>query len=228
MKEQLNTLNSKYEKINAKRKSTLNKLYGVDNIAQLSEVQEKRRATFAAKRDTLIFYQEPRINKIQASDLQVYKLDVEYANQWLNEYHPFKAPRSTVLALGLCDESRMYCIMTFKKSRNKNYVAELSRLWMLPTYDVVNGYQVLSQYASELGLYNIVAYVNLSFENVDDYKSIGMKYLRTNQRTKWWLRNNEIVSDASRRQKGLSHNDMIFSGYKFAYDCGIEVYEFVE
>lgn len=217
-----------YDEINSKRKSTLNKLYNVDNVSQLSEVQEKRRATFAAKRDTLLFYQEPRINKIQASDLQVYKLDVEYANQWLNEYHPFKAPRGTVLALGLCDESQTYCIMTFKKSRNKNYVAELSRLWMLPTHDVVDGYQVLSQYASEFGLYNIVAYVNLSFENVDDYKSIGMKYVKTNQRTKWWLRNNEIVSDASRRQKGLSHNDMVFRGYGFAYDCGIEVYEFLE
>lgn len=216
-----------YTEINIKRKSTLNKLYNVDNVAQLSEVQEKRRATFAAKRDTLLFYQEPRVNKIQASDLQVYKLDVEYANQWLNEYHPFRASRGTVLALGLCDDSQTYCAMTFKKSKNKKYVAELSRLWMLPTYDVVDGYQVLSQYASEFGLYNIVAYVNLSFENVNDYKSIGMRYVRTNQRTKWWLRNNELVSDASRRQKGLTHNDMVFKGYGFAYDCGIEVYEFL-
>jgi hypothetical protein len=55
-----------------------------------------------------------------------------------------------------------------------------------------------------------------------------MKYLRTNQRTKWWYKNGEIVSDASCRQKGLSHNDMIFKGYKFAYDCGIDVYEFTE
>lgn len=211
---------------NSKRKQTVQKHYKVGNISQLPEIQEKRRATFASKRDTLIFYQEPRVNKIQAPDLQAYKLDIKYANQWLNTYHPFKAPKGTVLALGLCDESQTYCIMTFKKSKNKKYVAELSRLWMLPTYDVIDGYQVLSQHASEFGLYNIVAYVNLSFENVNDYKSIGMRYLRTNQRTKWWLRNNEIVSDASRRQKGLSHNDMVFKGYGFAYDCGIEVYEF--
>lgn len=213
---------------NKQRLQTVRKLYNVNNVSQLPEVQEKRRATFTAKRDTLLFYQEPRIHRIQASDLQVYKLDVKYANQWLNEYHPFKAPRGTVLALGLCDESQTYCIMTFKRSRNKKYVAEISRLWMLPTYNVIDGYQVLSQYASEFGIYSIVAYVNLSFENVNDYKSIGMKYLRTNQKTKWWYKNNEIVSDASRRQKRLSHNDMIFKGYKFAYDCGTEVYEFVE
>lgn len=212
----------------ARARQTLLDKYGVENPNQITSAKAKRKRTFQIKKNTLLFYQEPRVNRIQASDLQVYKLDVEYANQWLNEYHPFKAPRGTVLALGLCDESQTYCIMTFKKSRNKNYVAELSRLWMLPTYDVVDGYQVLSQYASEFGLYNIVAYVNLSFENVKDYKSIGMKYLRTNQRTKWWYKNNEIVSDASRRQKGLSHNDMVFKGYRFAYDCGIEVYEFVE
>lgn len=217
-----------YQTSNNKRKATLNQKFGVDNVSQLAEVQDKRRATFASKRDTLIFYQELRVNVINAEDLQVFRLDVEYANEWLNLYHPFKAPKGTVLALGLCDESQTYCIITFKKSRNKRYVAELSRLWMLPTYNVVDGYQVLSQQASEFGISSIVAYVNLSFENVDDYKSIGMKYLRTNQRTKWWLRNNEIVSDASRRQKGLSHHEMVFRGYGVAYDCGIEVLEFVE
>lgn len=213
---------------NDKRKETLRSKYGIDNISKIAEIQEKRRQTFAAKRDTLIFYQEPRIHNIQASELQVYKLDVEYANHWLNLYHPFRATKGTVLALGLCKDDVTYCIMTFKKSRNKDYVAELSRLWMLPTYNVIEGYELLSKYASEFGIYSIVAYVNLSFENVNDYKSIGMKYLRTNQRTKWWFKNNEIVSDASRRQKGLSHNDMVFRGYNFAYDCGIEVYEFVE
>ena len=214
------------EELAKKARKTLLERYGVENPNQIQSAKEKRKQTFQLQNDTLIFYQEPRVNKIQASDLQVYKLDVEYANQWLNEYHPFKSPRGTVLALGLCDESQTYCIMAFKKSRNKNYVAELSRLWMLPTYDVIDGYQVLSQYASELGLYNIVAYVNLSFENVDDYKSIGMKYVKTNQRTKWWLRNNEIIPDASRRQKGLSHNDMIFNGYGFAYDLGVAVYTY--
>ena len=220
------TLQSK--ELSAKVKQTLQDRYGVENPNQIQAAKDKRKQTFRLKDDTLLFYQEPRTNIINAKELQVYKLDVEYAKDWLNKYHPFKAPRGMVLAFGLCDASQTYCIMAFKKSRNKNYVAELCRLWMLPTYDVVDGYQVLSQQASEFGIYNIVAYVNLSFENVNDYKSIGMEYIRTNQRTKWWYRNGEIVSDASCRQKGLSHNDMIFKGYKFAYDCGIDVYEFTE
>lgn len=216
------------EELSAKVKRTLINRYGVENPNQIELAKEKRKLTFRLKDDTLLFYQEPRVNTINAKDLQVYKLDINYTKDWLNKYHPFKAPKGIVLAFGLCDDSQTYCVMAFKKSHNKNYVAELCRLWMLPTYNVVDGYQVLSKQASEFGIYNIVAYVNLSFENVNDYKSIGMKYLRTNQRTKWWYKNNEIVSDAACRQKGLSHNDMIFRGYRFAYDYGIEVYEFTE
>lgn len=218
----------KYLSSTLARKETVKERYGVDNVAELKEVQDKRRASFESKRDTLVFYQEPRVNEIQAEDLILYRLDVEYANKWLDKYHPFKSTRGTVLALGLCDNDQCYCIMTFRKCRSKEYVAELSRLWMLPTYEVIGGYQRLSQYASELGLYNIVAYVNLSFENVNDYQSIGMKHVRNIQRTKWWLRNDEMISDASRRQMKLSQNDMVFKGYKYAYDCGVAVYEYVE
>lgn len=216
------------EELSAKVKRTLINRYGVENPNQIESAKEKRKLTFQLKEDTLLFYQEPRIITINAKDLQVYRLDLDYTKDWLNKYHPFKAPKGIVLAFGLCDASQTYCIMVFKKSRNKNYVAELCRLWMLPTYDIVDGYQVLSKQASEFGIYNIVAYVNLSFENVNDYKSIGMKYTRKNPRTKWWFRNNEIISDASVRQKGLSHNEMVFKGYSFAYDYGTEVYEFVE
>ena len=216
------------EELSAKVKQTLINRYGVENPNQIESAKEKRKLTFQLKEDTLLFYQEHRTITINAKDLQVYRLDLDYTKDWLNKYHPFKAPKGMVLAFGLCDASQTYCIMVFKKSRNKNYVAELCRLWMLPTYDIVDGYQVLSKQASEFGIYNIVAYVNLSFENVNDYKSIGMKYIRKNPRTKWWFRNNEIISDASVRQKGLSHNEMVFKGYSFAYDYGTEVYEFVE
>lgn len=220
------TLQSK--ELSAKVKRTLINRYDVENPNQIESAKEKRKLTFQLKEDTLLFYQEPRTITINAKDLQVYRLDLDYTKDWLNKYHPFKAPKGIVLAFGLCDASQTYCIMVFKKSHNKNYVAELCRLWMLPTYNVVDGYQVLSKQASEFGIYNIVAYVNLSFENVNDYKSIGMKYIRKNPRTKWWFRNNEIISDASVRQKGLSHNEMVFKGYSFAYDYGTEVYEFVE
>lgn len=198
--------------------------YKVRNVAQLPDVQAKRRRTFELKRTTILFYQEPRINIIDGKDLILYRLNKDVADEWLNHYHPFKAPRGNVLCLGLVKNDTIYAMMTFKKSRDPQYVAELSRLWMLPTYQIIGGYDILSSEASALGLYNIVAYVNMSFENYKDYESIGMQHIRDIQRTKWWVRNDEKMSDASRRQSKLKQEDMTDSGYLPVYDCGIRVY----
>ena len=200
--------------------------YGVSNVAKLPEVQAKRRKSFEDKKDIAIFYQDPRINILKADDLKVFRLAKDVADNWLNKYHPFKAPRGNVVCLGLTDGSEIYAIMTFKKSRNPEYFAELSRLWMLPTYQVISGYDMLSSAASDLGIYNIVAYVNMSFENYLDYESIGMRYIRDIQPTKWWIRDDDRISDASRRQKKLSENDLVFKGYVPIYDCGQRVYVF--
>ena len=209
---------------NEKRIKTLMETRQVTNVAFLPEVQDKRKKTFEDKRTTAIFYQPPRIHKIHADDLELYKLDKTIADNWLNRHHPFKAPRGNVLCLGLTDGSEIYCIMTFKKSRNKEYFAELSRLWMMPTYNIVGGYDKLSATATELGVYNIVAYVNMSFENYKDYESIGMKHVRDIQATKWWMCGDDRISDASRRQKKITENELIFSGYRPIYDCGQRVY----
>ena len=198
--------------------------YKVENVSQLAEIQEKRRRTFAEKRTTILFYQEPRVNMINGHELTLYKLDKDIADSWLNEYHPFKAPKGNVLCLGLVKDSTIYCIMTFKKSRDSRYVAELSWLWMLPTYQVIDGYEILSSAASELGIYNIVAYVNMSFENYLDYESIGMKHVRDNQRTKWWIKGDNKMSDASRRQSKIKQETLLNDGWSLAYDCGIRVY----
>lgn len=209
-----------------KRIQTCLQKYSVENVAQLQSVQLKRKQTFNDKKDILIFYQEPRIHVINGHSLDVYRLDINIANTWLDEYHPFGSPRGNVLALGLVKNDQIFCIMTFKKSRNKKYDAELSRMWMLPTYDIKYGYDILSQEASNFGIDNIVAYVNMSFENFTDYESIGMKYIRDNQKTLWWIRKNERISDASRRQKQFSREYMLNSGYVPLYDCGQRVYAF--
>lgn len=196
------------------------------NPAYRPEVQAKRRETFESKRTTLIFYQEPRLRKVDGTSLSVCRLNKEVADKWLETYHPFGAPRGNVLCLGLTDEDNIYCMMTFKKSRNPEYCAELSRLWMLPGYDVIGGYDILSTAASQFGVYNIVAYVNMSFENYHDYESIGMKYVRDIQRTKWWITSSHRMSDASRRQRKLSAKHMLESGWLPVYDCGQRVYVF--
>ena len=64
----------------------------------------------------------------------------------------------------------------------------------------------------------------MSFENYKDYESIGMNYVRDIQRTKWWIKGDEKMSDASRRQYKLKQEDMTTEGYLPVYDCGIRVY----
>lgn len=212
--------------INDKRKKTVLSRYGVENVSQLDWVQEKRKNTFERTKDIAIFYQPPRTIQIDGENLTPYKLDLNVAKDWLNTYHPFGYARGTLLALGLVKDDCIYCMMTFKKSRNKSYHVELCRMWMLPSYNIIKGYDILSSFASEFGISNLVAYVNMSFENYKDYESIGMKYIRFNQKTLWWMNSKRRISDASRRQKGISRNEMIFLGYVPIYDCGQRVYVF--
>lgn len=196
------------------------------NPAFRPEVQAKRRKTFESKRTALIFYQEPRVNKIDGHSLSVIRVDKRVADKWLELYHPFGAPRGNVLCLGLADDSQIYCMMTFKKSRNPAHNVELSRMWMLPKYHVIDGYDILSSAAVNFGVSNVVAYVNMSFENCLDYESIGMKYKRSIQPTRWWITPDHRMSDASRRQRMLSTEFMLSNGWLPVHDCGQHVYVF--
>ena len=196
------------------------------NPAYCPEVQAKRRKTFESKRTALIFYQEPRVNKIDGHSLSVIRVDKRVADKWLELYHPFGAPRGNVLCLGLADDSQIYCMMTFKKSRNPAHNVELSRMWMLPKYHVIDGYDILSSEAVNFGVSNVVAYVNMSFENCLDYESIGMKYKRSIQPTRWWITPDHRMSDASRRQRMLSTEFMLSNGWLPVYDYGQHVYVF--
>jgi hypothetical protein len=116
-------------------------------------------------------------------------------------------------------------MMTFRKPRNAKYSVELSRMWMLPTYYVTNGYNMLSDYATQFGLYNIVAYVNLTFELFEEYEKIGMHSTRDIQRRKWWIGDNDVISDATRRQRRLTTDDMLNKGYHAEWDLGTAVCE---
>lgn len=208
-----------------KRRITCNSKYHVDNVSKLEEVQRKRRSTFESKSKYIFYYQVPKTKIIDGSELEVYKLQKSVADDWLTRFHPFGAPKGNILSLGLVKNDTVFCIMTFKKSRNASYMCELSRLGMLPEYNIIRGYDILSQTASELGLYNIVAYVNRSFENIHDYESIGMRYARDIQKTHWWIKGNHRISDASRREQNISKDDLLSDGWDSVFDCGTAVYE---
>lgn len=208
-----------------KRLNTVRTRYQVDNVAQLAEVQEKRRQTFDARRETISIYHEAT-QKIDGHSLDTYKLTKTVADNWLNTYHPQKAPKGNIVCLGLVKDEIIYCIMTFRRSRNPQYIAELSRMWTLPGYQVTDGYDILSKLASDLGLYNIVAYIHVPLDDPAQYELIGMQCVKHMQRTKWWMKENSIVSDASMRQKHQRPDKLVQQGWRPVYDSQQLVYEF--
>ena len=211
---------------NQKRQQTLLATFGVDNVSKIPEIQCRRRETFAAKRNELVYVPAEIHTTIPAGTLRIFHLNKSVADEWLNEYHPLQAPRGNLLSLGLVKDDTIYCVMTFKKSRNKHYDVELSRMWSLPGYKITRGYDMLSQYASELGISNIITYVNKTFEDTDIYEQLGMKHIRDIQRTKWWINSERHISDASRRQFHKTEEQFLADGWLPVYDCGQAVYVF--
>lgn len=239
------------KEVKNKSKATMISKYGVDNAMKVEEFvsksvntqkekyggvlafnQHKIKESRKLSNDDRIrcltdYYKKPEVHTIiNGEDLKIYRLNKDISDNWMNEYYPLKAARGTVLAIGLVKDSVIYCMMTFKKSRNKQYYAELSRMYMLPGYYVKNGFSILSKFASDYGLYSIVSYVNFCFDNFEDYEEIGMKSNRNIQRKKWWWNGVDFISDDSRRQNNLTESDMINLGYSSYHDLGTAVYEF--
>lgn len=105
---------------NMKRIHTVNEKYGVDNVSQLRNIQDKRRYTFDQKR-TMLQFDPPLIkHEISVDNLTLYRLNKQISDEWLNMYHPLKAPRGNLLCLGLVKDDTIYCLMTFKNVEIKD------------------------------------------------------------------------------------------------------------
>lgn len=145
------------------------------------EIVDKRTKTLLSKRQYLS-YDKP-VTDINLSEYtsQYCRLNLDVGNNWLNENHPRRAGIGNRLILGIRYIHKtngtefIGAVMSFRKSRNSDFNFELTRMWSLFEYDVAQDqFTKLSDLASSLGVYNIVAYVNSSFERVYWYKDIGM------------------------------------------------------
>lgn len=168
-----------------KCKQTLAANYSVDNPMKSREVRNRVTKTWIDKSYPKSDVSTIEISHIQASELEIYRLDNSFADNWLNKYHPDGSGKGAILCFGLVRDSEVFCIMTFRKPINKRYTTQLLRMWMKPGYYVDGGYDTLSRYASSFGLYNIVAYVNPKYEDIEEYEKIGMSLVR--------LRNGKVI-----------------------------------
>lgn len=168
-----------------KCKQTLKANYAVDNPMKNKEVRNRVTKTWIDKSYPKAVQAPSCIIHMDAAELEIYRLDNSFADNWLNQNHPEGSGKGAILCFGLVRDSEVFCIMTFRKPINKRYTTQLLRMWMKPGYYVDNGYDTLSRYASGFGLYNIVAYANPEYEDIEEYEKIGMSLVR--------LRNGKVI-----------------------------------
>ena len=168
-----------------KCKQTLKANYGVDNPMKNMKIQHKVTKTWIDKSYRKFADDNCEPVHIPVSELEIYRLDNSVANRWLDKYHPEGSGKGAILCFGLVMDSEIFCVMTFRKPINKRYTTQLLRMWMKPGYYVDDGYDTLSRYASGFGLYNIVAYANPRYEDIEEYEKIGMSLVR--------LRNGKVI-----------------------------------
>lgn len=190
--------------------------------------------------DKVVSMLKPR-QSIYARNCEIYRLNLDVAEDFLNEYHLQGSCRGQLLCLGLVKDGTLYQVMTFGKSRyDSKHDIELLRLCTLPGYSVTGGASKLFSYAtSEYALNNIISYCDRSKFTGHVYEKIGMKLIRTTPPQEVWSKGNQKITANLLRQRGYDQlfktnygkgasNEMLMleNGWAPVTDCGQLVYEF--
>lgn len=190
--------------------------------------------------DKVIDMFKPR-QRVYARNCEIYRLNLDVAVEFLDEYHLQGSCRGQLLCLGLVHKGELLQVMTFGKSRyDKSHAVELLRLCTKPGYSVVGGASRLFSFATnEYGLSNIISYCDRSKFTGDVYEKLGMKLIRITPPQEVWSRGTEKITANLLRQrgydqlfntnhgKGTSNEQlMLEDGWLPVYDCGQLVYSF--
>lgn len=183
----------------------------------------------------------PIERRIYARNCDIYRINKDVGDKFLNLYHLQGTCRGQLLYLGLVYEGELVELMTFGKSRyDKHYYVELMRLCTKPGVKVVGGASRLFSYAtSEYGLSSIISYCDRSKFRGDVYEKIGMKFKRITPPQEVWSKSTQhITANLLRARgydqlfgtnygKGTSNEElMLQNGWLPVYDCGQSVYTF--
>ena len=168
--------------------------------------------------------------KVKASEFNVYRLNVDACNEFLDKNDLRGRCRGQVLCIGLVKDDEIYQVITFGKSKfNKEYPMQIYRMATRLGYEIEGGYDLLSHEASRLfGIDRVIAYCDLSKSDGSIHESIGMTLLRTNPPAKIWSKGTEYIHDSLVRssQTSYSESSLLDAGYLPIYDCGHRVYVF--
>ena len=168
-------------------------------------------------------------NHLDASEFQVYKLNVATCNEFLEENDIQLVPRNQMLCLGLVKDQAIYQVLTFGEAKHQEkFVYQVYRACTKLDYEITGGFDLLSKSASELGVYSCIAYADVAKPWMKQiYESIGMKFQRRNPPMLRWSKEDQVQYDyIIQMHESEKEDEMIQEGWLPVFDCGTDVYTF--
>ena len=178
----------------------------------------------------------PRI-AVPVDQFTVYKLTPSAANEFLAKYDFQGSCRGQLLCIGLVKDDEIYQVMTFGKAKyDKDHHIQLMRMCTRPGYEIVGGYDKLSSEATDFGLYDIIAYSDISKGYNTDLEKLGMKRIRVTPPREIWSKGTQYITDSLLQSQGAHRllqipkddrcNDQVLieDGWLPIMDCGREVF----
>ena len=169
----------------------------------------------------------PKI-RISCDDMELYRLNTKVTNDFLNQNHYIGKCRGQLLCLGLVKDGDIYQVMTFGKPKfDKSHTIQIYRMCTKLGYEIDGGYDRLSRFASEFGLYDIIAYADFSKTDGSEYEAIGMKFDHQTQPRLIWSKDTKYINSTlviSGKSTYHSDQELLDDGWLPVYDCGQRVY----
>ena len=167
----------------------------------------------------------PPLVRIYARQCKIYKLYAEIGRQFIDQYDIYGNCRGQTLFLGLLYENQLVQVMSFGKSRNKDYPIQLMRMCTKSRYQVIGGFSRLFKFAlNAFDIYNIISYNDLSKFSGDVFSKLGMRFHHINPPQLLWFKDNEYIADSVKYLYHKTKEDMIAESYLPIYNCGTSVY----
>lgn len=135
--------------------------------------------------------------------------------------------RNIKLCIGLIKDNQVYqAIAIGPAKQNKNYDVQIYRMCTRLGYEVAGGYDMISTFISNYGFRNIIAYVDRSKSEGEEYESLGMKRIRTTPPRKIWSKGKKYINSSMKGTMFKTEEQLLADGWLPIYDCGQAVYVF--
>lgn len=178
--------------------------------------------------------------RIYARKCDVREIDIELAKKFINKYHLQGYVQSKV-KLGLFYKNRLVGVMTFGKPRfNKKYEWELLRFVTIGDFSIIGGASKLFSYFTKNYDGSVISYSDRRWGNGSVYQKIGMTKIGVSEPNYFYINHDKRYSRYLFQKHKLKDKLPIFdeslsevenmknNGYYQIWDCGNDVFEFIQ